>query len=69
MGEKGNTIHKCVMSGNTEAAEKSKAGNEREYGGRREQAFIRSGWESPLQSGLVSHAKECTLDFKAKGLF
>lgn len=27
-----------------------------------------AGWESPLQSCLVSHAKKCALDFKVKGV-
>lgn len=30
MGEKGNTTHTCIMSGNAEAMEKSKVGTEKE---------------------------------------
>lgn len=57
------------MSGNTEVMEKRKAEKEivSVEGEGRALSLAVAGWESPLQSCLVSHAK-CALDFKAKGV-
>lgn len=70
VGEKDNRLVQCIMSGNTEVMEKRKAEKEivSMEGEGRGLSLDVAGWESPLQSCLVSHAKKCALNFKAKGV-